>query len=89
MLLIGLGLVANLSVVGINGGMAVSKATLERAGISATSPDLGELGPQYVLERPGTRLGVLGARLAIPRVEPWSASERPRSTPALSSWSRA
>jgi Family of unknown function (DUF5317) len=67
MLLIGLGLVANLLVVGINGGMPVSKATLERAGISATSPDLGELGPQYVLERPGTRLGVLGARLAVPQ----------------------
>jgi len=66
MLLIGLGLVANLVVVGINGGMPVSTATLERAGISATSPDLGELGPKYVLERPGTRLGVLGARLAIP-----------------------
>jgi Family of unknown function (DUF5317) len=66
MLLIGLGLLANLLVVGINGGMPVSKATLERAGISATSPDLRELGPKYVLERPGTRLGVLGARLAIP-----------------------
>jgi hypothetical protein len=67
MLLIGLGLVANLLVVGVNGGMPVSRATLEGAGISATSPDLGELGPKYVLERPGTRLGVLGARLAIPR----------------------
>jgi Family of unknown function (DUF5317) len=66
MLLIGLGLLANLLVVGINGGMPVSRATLERARISATSPDLRELGPQYVLERPGTRLGVLGARLAIP-----------------------
>jgi hypothetical protein len=64
--LIGLGLLANLLVVGVNGGMPVSKATLERAGISATSPDLRELGPRYVLERPGTRLGVLGARLAIP-----------------------
>jgi Family of unknown function (DUF5317) len=66
MLLIGLGLVANLLVVGINGGMPVSRATLEWAGISATSPDPGQLGPKYVLERPGTRLGVLGARLAIP-----------------------
>ena len=66
MALIGLGLLANLVVVGLNGGMPVSKATLERAGISATSPDLGETGPKYVLERPGTRLGVLGARLAIP-----------------------
>jgi len=66
MALIGLGLLANLLVVGINGGMPVSKATLERVGISATSPDLRELGPKYVLERPGTRLGVLGARLAIP-----------------------
>jgi hypothetical protein len=66
MLLIGLGLLANLLVVGINGGMPVSRATLEWAGISATSPDLGQLGPKYVLERPGTRLGVLGARLAIP-----------------------
>jgi len=67
MLLIGLGLVANLLVIGINGGMPVSKATLEGAEISATSPDLGQLGPQYILERPGTRLGVLGARLAIPQ----------------------
>jgi hypothetical protein len=66
MLLIGLGLVANLLVVGVNGGMPVSTATLERAGISAASPDLRELGPKYVLERPGTRLGVLGARLTIP-----------------------
>jgi hypothetical protein len=66
MLLIGFGLVANLLVVGVNGGMPVPKATLERAGISAASPDLRELGPKYVLERPGTRLGGLGARLAIP-----------------------
>jgi Family of unknown function (DUF5317) len=66
MLLIGLGVLANLLVVGVNGGVPVSTATLERAGISATSPDLRELGPKYVLERPGTRLGVLGARLAIP-----------------------
>jgi Family of unknown function (DUF5317) len=66
MLLIGLGLLANLLVVGVNGGMPVSKATLERAGIAATSPNLREFGPKYVLERPGTRLGVLGARLAIP-----------------------
>jgi Family of unknown function (DUF5317) len=66
MLLIGLGLLANLLVVGVNGGVPVSTATLERAGISATGPDLRELGPKYVLERPGTRLGVLGARLAIP-----------------------
>jgi hypothetical protein len=67
MLLIGLGLLANLLVVGSNGGMPVSRATLDRAGISATSPDLGQLGPRYVLERPGIRLGVLGARLAIPQ----------------------
>jgi Family of unknown function (DUF5317) len=66
MLLIGLGLLANLLVVGVNGGMPVPTATLERAGISATSPDLRELGPKYVLGGPGTRLGVLGARLAIP-----------------------
>ena len=38
MLLIGLGLLANLLVVGVNGGMPVSRATLEGAGISATSP---------------------------------------------------
>jgi uncharacterized protein DUF5317 len=67
MLLIGLGLLANLLVVGVNGGVPVSKATLGRAGIAATSTDLRELGPKYVLERAGTRLGVLGARLAIPR----------------------
>jgi hypothetical protein len=66
MLLIGLGLLANVLVVGVNGGMPVSKATLERAGLFATSPDLREFGPKYVLERPGTPLGVLGARLAIP-----------------------
>jgi Family of unknown function (DUF5317) len=67
MLLIGLGLLANLLVVGVNGAMPVPTATLERAGISVTSPDLRELGPKYVLERPATRLGVLGARLAIPQ----------------------
>jgi Family of unknown function (DUF5317) len=67
MALIGLGLLANLLVVATNGAMPVPTATLERAGIPATSPDLGELGPKYVLERPGTRLGVLGARLAIPQ----------------------
>ncbi len=66
MLLIGLGLLANVLVVGVNGGMPVSEATLERAGLFATSPDLREFGPKYVLERPGTPLGVLGARLAIP-----------------------
>ena len=66
MLLIGLGLLANVLVVGVNGGMPVSKATLERAGLFATSPDLREFGPKYVLERPGTPLGVLGATLAIP-----------------------
>jgi hypothetical protein len=67
MLLIGLGLLANLLVVGVNGAMPVSTATLGRAGIATTSPDLRELGPKYVLEGPGTRLGVLGARLAIPQ----------------------
>jgi Family of unknown function (DUF5317) len=90
MALIGLGLLANLLVVGVNAAMPVPKATLERAGIPAAGPDPHELGPRYVLERPGTRLGVLGARLAVPRPEPWPASATSPRTPALSScWSGA
>lgn len=66
--LIALGLLANLLVVGLNGAMPVSTATLERAGISTTGVDPRDLGRKYVLERPETRLAVLGARLPVPPV---------------------
>jgi hypothetical protein len=61
-----LGLLANLLVVGLNGAMPVSTATLEQSGISATGAELGDLGREYVLAGPETRLAVLRARFAIP-----------------------
>ena len=58
--LVALGLLANLLVVGLNGGMPVSTADPRRAHIHTTSADPGHLGPQYLVAGPETRLPILG-----------------------------
>jgi hypothetical protein len=63
--LLALGLLLNLVVVLANLGMPVPADTLERAGIRAEQPAPDRPDPKHVLERGGTRLGVLGDRLAV------------------------
>jgi hypothetical protein len=63
--LLALGLFLNLLVVLCNLGMPVPAQTLERAGIGVEQPAPDRPDPKHVLERDGTRLGVLGDRLAV------------------------
>jgi hypothetical protein len=63
--LFALGLLLNLLVVLANLGMPVPAATLERAGISLEQPAPHRPDAKHVLERDGTRLGLLGDRLAV------------------------
>jgi hypothetical protein len=63
--LLALGLLLNLVVVGANLGMPVPAATLQRAGISVAQPLPDRPDAKHVLERGGTRLGLLGDRLAV------------------------
>ena len=63
--LLALGLFLNLLVVLVNLGMPVPAQTLERAGITVEQPAPDRPDPKHVLERGGTRLGVLGDRLAV------------------------
>ena len=63
--LLALGLFLNLLVVVANLGMPVPAQTLERAGIRVEQPAPDRPDPKHVLERDGTRLGVLGDRLAV------------------------
>ncbi|HEX2374799.1 MAG TPA: DUF5317 family protein [Actinomycetota bacterium] len=63
--LLALGLFLNLLVVLANLGMPVPAATLERAGIAVEQPAPDRPDAKHVLERDGTRLGVLGDRLAV------------------------
>jgi hypothetical protein len=62
--LIALGLLLNLVVVVANLGMPVPAATLERAGVAVDRLD-DRPDAKHVLERDGTRLGLLGDRLAV------------------------
>ena len=63
--LFALGLLLNLVVVLANFGMPVAATTLERAGIAVTQPAPDRPDAKHVLERGGTRLGLLGDRLAV------------------------
>jgi hypothetical protein len=63
--LLALGLLLNLIVVLANLGMPVPPATLERAGIQLEQPAPDRPDPKHVLDRDGTRLGLLGDRLAV------------------------
>jgi Family of unknown function (DUF5317) len=63
--LLALGLLLNLTVVLANVGMPVPAATLERAGITLEQPPPDRPDAKHVLERGGTRLGLLGDRLAV------------------------
>ena len=63
--LLALGLLLNLTVVVANLGMPVPPATLERAGITLEQPAPDRPDAKHVLERGGTRLGLLGDRLAV------------------------
>ena len=63
--LIALGLLLNLLVVLANLGMPVPAETLERAGIAVEQPAPDRPDAKHVLERGGTRLGLLGDRLAV------------------------
>ena len=63
--LFALGLLLNLLVVLANLGMPVPAATLERAGIGLEQPAPARPDAKHVLDREGTRLGLLGDRLAV------------------------
>jgi hypothetical protein len=63
--LFALGLLLNLLVVLVNFGMPVPAGTLERAGITLEQPAPDRPDAKHVLERGGTRLGLLGDRLAV------------------------
>jgi len=63
--LLALGLILNLIVVLANVGMPVRGETLERAGIGVEQPVPDRPDAKHVLERGGTRLGLLGDRLAV------------------------
>jgi hypothetical protein len=63
--LFALGLLLNLLVVLANFGMPVPATTLERAGITVEQPAPDRPDAKHVLERGGTRLAVLGDRLAV------------------------
>jgi hypothetical protein len=63
--LLALGLLLNLVVVVANLGMPVAEATLERAGVTVERPLPSRPDAKHVLEGAGTRLGLLGDRLAV------------------------
>ena len=63
--LFALGLLLNLLVVLINFGMPVPAGTLDRAGITLEQPAPDRPDAKHVLEHDGTRLGLLGDRLAV------------------------
>jgi hypothetical protein len=63
--LFALGLLISLLVVLVNFGMPVPADTLERAGITLEQPPPDRPDAKHVLEHDGTRLGLLGDRLAV------------------------
>jgi len=63
--LFALGLLLNLLVVLVNFGMPVPAGTLERAGITLEQPAPDRPDAKHVVERDGTRLRLLGDRLAV------------------------
>jgi hypothetical protein len=60
-----LGVLLNLMVVLANFGMPVPADTLHRAGITLEQPAPDRPDAKHVLEHGGTRLGLLGDRLAV------------------------
>ena len=60
-----LGVLLNLLVVLVNFGMPVPASTLERAGMALEQPAPDRPDAKHVLEHDGTRLGLLGDRLAV------------------------
>jgi Family of unknown function (DUF5317) len=63
--LLALGLLLNLLVVLANLGMPVPADTLERAGVHLEQPAPDRPDAKHVTDRAGTRLGLLGDRLAV------------------------
>jgi Family of unknown function (DUF5317) len=63
--LLALGLLANLLVLVLNLGVPVSVATLARAGVAVEQPVPHRPDAKHVIDGPGTRLAVLGDRLAV------------------------
>jgi Family of unknown function (DUF5317) len=63
--LVALGLLANLLVVGLNGGMPVSAATPPQAPTGIGGAEARHLGPQYLVAGSETDLTVLGARVGV------------------------
>ena len=60
-----LGVLLNLLVVLVNFGMPVPASTLERAGMALEQPAPDRPDAKHVIEHDGTRLGLLGDRLAV------------------------
>jgi hypothetical protein len=65
MLLIGLGVLCNLAVIGLNGGMPVTEGARERAGQVVTNPPPERPDARHVRVDSGTRLRLLGDVLAV------------------------
>src|SRR6266567_4828365 len=63
--LLALGLLANLLVLVLNLGVPVSVETLDHAGVAVEQPVPHRPDAKHVIEGPGTRLAVLGDRLAV------------------------
>jgi hypothetical protein len=63
--LLALGLLANLLVLVLNLGVPVAVSTLERAGIAVERPLQHRPDAKRVLDGPGTRVSLLGDRLAV------------------------
>jgi hypothetical protein len=63
--LLALGLLANLLVLVLNLGVPVSVDTLHRAGVAVEQPVPHRPDAKHVIDGPGTRLAVLGDRLAV------------------------
>jgi Family of unknown function (DUF5317) len=63
--LLALGLLANLLVLVLNLGVPVSVETLDHAGVAVEQPVPHRPDAKHVIDGPGTRLAVLGDRLAV------------------------
>ena len=63
--LLALGLLVNLLALVLNLGVPVSVETLERAGVTVERPVPHRPDAKHVIEGPGSRLAVLGDRLAV------------------------
>jgi Family of unknown function (DUF5317) len=76
MQLLALGLLANLVVVGLNGGMPVSAGTSPQAPTGIVGAQASQLGPQYLVagpERPTCRSSAPGSGFSVSRAPSVSA----------------